>query len=107
MLIGIRSLRDADPGFARLSNAANTAPAVISAQPILPRNTVSVALKPPTLFVPATTSTVALAPSKSISELELQYTKLEALRETVHQAEEAYRSRGTARRSDDGPHSLN
>ncbi|MBC8135284.1 MAG: hypothetical protein H8F28_05270 [Fibrella sp.] len=89
LLVGIRSLRDADPGFARFHNGllhAAPMPAFIDPNPIRP-----VQVATPIFFTPANPGTVPPVPQET-SRAEKQFANLENLRETVHSAERGYRT---------------
>ncbi|MBC7807433.1 MAG: hypothetical protein H7145_14940 [Akkermansiaceae bacterium] len=89
LLVGIRSLREADPGFARFRNGllhAAPMPAFVDPNPIRPRNTAA-----PVFFTPANSGSLPLVRAEP-SLLERQFANLESLRETVHTAERGYRT---------------
>ena len=94
LFIGIRSVRDADPNFEKLSQGllnAAPAPAYIPTTPMTPAQTA-----PPVYFQSVTPVAVSFA-KQPIPAIEKQATQLEDLRETVHVAERAYqRSTTTA-----------
>ena len=89
LLVGIRSLRDADPGFARFSNGllhAAPMPAFIDPYPVrVSRNTT------PVFFTPANPG-VAPVVQPEESRLEKQLANMENLRNSVHMAERGYRT---------------
>lgn len=89
LLVGIRSLRDADPGFARFQNGlwrAAPMPAFIDPNPVRPAVTA-----PPIFFTPANPGTAPVVPVE-VSRAERQFANLESLRESVHTAEQGYRT---------------
>jgi len=89
LVVGIRSLRDADPGFARFENRASPPPPAgiyTYAAPTPIGRTAS-----PSYFSPAVATSMVAAPGRS-TLAETQYANLEALRETVHTAERYYRT---------------
>ena len=87
LLVGIRSLREADPGFARFHNGLlNAAPMPAFIDPTPSRPTHS---EPPVFFRPANPGAVPVIRPEE-SRVEKQYANLESLRETVHTAERGY-----------------
>lgn len=89
LLVGIRSLREADPGFARFQNGllhAAPMPAFIDPNPVRPRNNAA-----PEYFKPANSGTIPAVPVE-VSRAEKQLANLETLREAVHTTERGYRT---------------
>lgn len=92
LLVGIRSLRESDPGFARFHNGllhAAPMPAFIDPYPVRPSRTAA-----PVFFTPANPGTVPTV-TPEVSRAEKQYANLESLRETVYVAERGYQSAST------------
>ncbi len=89
LLVGIHSLRNADPGFARLQNGLlNAAPMPAFIDPNPARPLIKTA---PVFFTPAAPVPLMIAKDEE-SAVEKQFTNLEDLRETVHAAEHSYRT---------------
>ena len=85
MLVGIRSVRDADPGFARFeSGAFRTVATPPYAAPAMPAQRTA-----PASYFAANTPYAGAIPTK-VPAAQKQFESLESLRQTVHTTQSAY-----------------